>query len=68
MSFKLGDRVKVNIDISARGGTVSRGTAGTVVRVDEHFIADTDYTVEFDSGELEVLKERDLFQSGAQAR
>ena len=60
--FKKGDRV---FAVKGLGGgwstTIPKGTEGTVVGVESHFLSSDSFTVKFDNGEIEEVGENDIF-------
>ncbi|MBR7743133.1 hypothetical protein KC207_07500 [Phycicoccus sp. BSK3Z-2] len=60
--FKKGDRV---FAIKGLGGgwstTVPKGTEGTVVGVESHFLSSDTFTVKFDNDEIEEVSENDIY-------
>ena len=61
-AFSKGDSVIAIKDIG--GGwspTVRKGTRGTVVGVEEHWLGSDDFTVRFENDEIEEVTEKEIY-------
>lgn len=60
--IKKGDRVYAIKDVGGGwSATVKKGTNGTVVGVEEHFISATEFSVRFDNGKIETVTEKEIY-------